>query len=84
MNFNRWDAGIVTAYVLGRYIDYLGWLELSLILRFYDVAHIYEEMEEKYRLREKIEGLSDMFRLVVFIIYMAHFLACSWYYVARV
>lgn len=48
------------------------------------MAHMYEEMEERYRLREKFEGLSDMVKLVVFIVYMAHFLACAWYYVAHI
>lgn len=57
---------------------------MALVLRFYDVAHMYEEMEERYRLREKFEGLSDMVKLVVFIVYMAHFLACAWYYVAHI
>lgn len=55
-----------------------------MILRLFDVMHMYEDIEERFRLREKLEGLSDMVKLSAIIIYMSHFMACAFYYVARI
>lgn len=46
--------------------------------------HMYEELEVKYRIRDKFEGTSDLLKLSLTIIYMSHFFACIFYYIARV
>jgi hypothetical protein len=44
---------------------------------------IYTEIEEKYRIKEKIgNDFSELFKLILTIIFLAHYIACSWHYVA--
>jgi hypothetical protein len=58
-------------------------LKLSVLLRTRELMRIYTEIEEKYRIKERIgNDFSELFKLISTIILLAHYIACSWHYVA--
>jgi hypothetical protein len=45
--------------------------------------HIYIDIEEKFRFREKIGNyISDLIKLVSTIVLLAHYIACAWHMLA--
>ena len=53
-------------------------LQAVLILRLFDITHMYQDMEFRLRIREKFSGESDLLKLVCFVIFVTHYQACIW------
>jgi hypothetical protein len=79
-----WDIFIILSYYIGRLTN-IEFLELALVLRSRDLMHIYVDIEEKFRFREKIGTyVSDLIKLISTIILLAHYIACAWHLLAVV
>jgi hypothetical protein len=44
---------------------------------------MYGDLEERFRIRERLGGISDLIKLIVSILLLAHFTACIWYFLAK-
>lgn len=40
------------------------------------------ELEEKFRLREKLGELLELVKLIGFLLILTHLIACTWHYIA--
>ena len=54
-------------------------LELVLILRSRDILHIYNGLEERFRIKHRIGSIADLIKLVCTILFLAHIVACAWF-----
>jgi hypothetical protein len=78
-----WDLAISAVYIIG-YFSELDYLELFMLLRTGDLMKFYVDVEEKYRLKEKLgNNISDLIKLISTIILLAHYIACSWHFAAH-
>jgi hypothetical protein len=52
------------------------------LFRVTRIKEKFDNFEEVLNLREKFSALIDLIRLIYFVIFVSHFCACVWYYVA--
>lgn len=78
-----WDFIIVVPYFL---VPIFGanYAKFILMFRLVKMKKIFVSLEEYLFLSNKNKGIYDLFKLMILIIYVGHFFACLWVYVAQV
>lgn len=78
-----WDFLSITPYFLSPYFDNQ-YMKLFLMLSLIKMKKIFIGLEEHLFLSTKVKGIYELFKLLVLIIYVGHFFACFWIYIAKV
>ena len=78
-----WDFFSVIPYFLGPVFGN-DFVKLLLMLRLVKMRKIFIGLEEHLFLSDKVKGIYDLFKLMIVIIYVGHFFACTWIYMAKV
>ena len=78
-----WDFFSVIPYFLTPFVQ-SDLVKLLLMLRLIKMQKIFIGLEEHLFLSDKIKGVYELFKLMILIIYVGHFFACTWIYVAKV
>lgn len=78
---HRYDLLIVVCFFVGSYLQ-IAYLQTVLLLRYFDIVRLLGDLEERFNLRERLYGIFDLAKLVVFIFYVAHLCGCIWHYIA--
>ena len=58
-------------------------LLVILILRIYDVYHIYQELESILRIKQRFGNSIELLKLILFILFLANLGACSFHKLAQ-
>lgn len=75
-----WDFIAIIPFLISRFN--LTYTNFSLLLRVTRIKEKFENFEEALNLRERFSTLMDLTRLIYFVLFVSHFCACCWYYVA--
>ena len=59
-------------------------LKIALLLRVFKMAKIFDKLEEHLHLSDKPKGIYEISKLALKIIYVGHFFACFWVYIANI
>ena len=78
-----WDFFSVIPYFLTPFVQ-SDFVKLLLMFRLIKMLKIFIGLEEHLFLSDKIKGFYEIFKLMLVIIYMGHFFACTWVYVAKI
>lgn len=78
-----WDFLSVLPYFLNPFLNY-DYIKLFLLLRLIKMTKIFSSIEERIFLSNKIKGIYDLSKLMLLIIYVSHFFACGWIYIAQI
>ncbi|EWS75104.1 cyclic nucleotide-binding domain protein (macronuclear) [Tetrahymena thermophila SB210] len=76
-----YDLCIVFCFFFGSYFQN-AFIQIVLLLRFFDITRLIAEIEERYNLKERLYGINDMVKLILLILYIAHLCGCIWHYIA--
>jgi hypothetical protein len=68
-------AAMLTSFEVP-YVDFV------LLLRVTKIRRLFTNVEEVLNLRERFAALVDLLKLVYLVIFVGHFCACAWYYLA--
>lgn len=80
-NMLLWDCLSVLPYFLNPFLQY-DYIKLFIMFRLLKMKKIFKGIEEHLFLSNKIKGVYDLIKLMVLIIYVSHFFACAWVYIA--
>lgn len=76
-----WDfLSVIPLFLSSLSHDIVGLISM---LRLIKMRKIFYELEEHLFISGKIKGFYELFKLMLLIIYVGHFFACSWLFVAK-
>lgn len=55
---------------------------MVLLLRYLDVVRLIGDLEDRYNLRERLQGAINLTKLILFILFIAHLCGCTWHFIA--
>ncbi|KAL4497609.1 hypothetical protein ABPG73_020706 [Tetrahymena malaccensis] len=71
------DLFIVIPFMAGIYFQ-IALLKLFVILRFFDILQLIQDIEDRIQFKNLQRGLFQLFKLMAFIMCLAHLIACAW------
>ncbi len=72
-----WDFLLLCIYLIA-FLMNISWLKTLILLRCLEIATLYREIDERFRIRYKFGGVAELVQLVSFVILIAHVIACAW------
>lgn len=75
------DAIVISVFFISTY--QIPYIDFIMMLRIARVRKLFENVEEALNLRERFAAYVDLLRLFYLVIFVGHFCACAWYYLAR-
>lgn len=84
------DVVVITVFFISKlsipYIDFILMLRITryyIIINQCRVSKIFENVEEALNLRERYATIIDLLKLIYLVVFVGHFCACAWYYLAH-
>ena len=74
------DVLVTLPLIIGRFN--IPYTKFILLLRVTRIKEKFDNFEEILNLRDKFSTILDLVRLIYFIMFVSHFCACGWYYLA--
>ncbi|KAL4510097.1 hypothetical protein ABPG72_010290 [Tetrahymena utriculariae] len=71
------DLFIIIPFMAGIYFQ-IAPLKLFVILRFFDILQLIQDIEDRIQFKNLQRGLFQLFKLMAFIMCLAHLIACAW------
>lgn len=75
------DFIVIVPFFLKKYN--IPYVDFALLLRVTRVKSLFENVEEVLNLRDRFAAVIDLIKLIYFVIFVSHFCACAWYFLAR-
>ena len=82
-NLFIWDFISLFPYILSIILN-IDDIKLALLLRIFKLSKIFGKFEEQLHLSDKPKGIYELTKLALQIIFVGHFFACFWIYIANI
>ena len=78
----RLDLIAVIPFIISKFN--IPYTDFALLLRVTRIKSMVENLEDIVNLKDSLQAIFDLFKLIYFVIFTAHFCACGWHFLGIV